>query len=182
MNAPAHIHTPATAWIQTYSGGRIWPFDPNPLDIRIHDIAHALSNLCRYSGHCVSFYSVAEHCCHLFDVAETDEDAAWALLHDATEAYLVDVPRPLKPFLGGYYEAEERLMQAVAKRFQLSWPMPESVKILDTRILADERAQNMVPSSHEWSGMLEPLGVYLQFWSPAHAKAEFLTRFREIHR
>jgi hypothetical protein len=162
-------------WIQTAYGRQFWPIAPEPGDVHLDDIAHALSMLCRFGGHCLRFYSVAEHSV-LLASAVAPQYRLWALLHDASEAYLVDVPRPLKPFLGGYREAEEKILAVVAERFGLSPEMPGPVKEADRAILMDEAAQNMAPPPAEWSTRLAPLGVTLQYWSPAQAKAEFLNR------
>ncbi|KLK91389.1 phosphohydrolase [Microvirga vignae] len=160
-------------WIQTYSGAQFWPMDPRAGDIRLQDIAHALSMLCRYTGHCKRFYSVAEHSVLLSEVVEP-KHRLWALLHDASEAYLVDVPRPVKPFLTGYREAEGEIMLCVAERFGLSATMPKAVKEADNRILTDEATQNMSAPPVPWSNMGEPLGVTLRYWSPERAEREFL--------
>lgn len=166
-------------WMQTLTGRRFYPADPRPEEIFIDDIAGALARLCRYGGHCRRFYSVAEHSIHV---------AAWApkplqltaLLHDASEGYLVDVPRPLKPLLKGYVELEARLMVAIAERFAICWPLPPEIKRLDNAILSDERAQNMVEmdvSPEQWGNAVPALGVTLQFWEPAVAERKFLDAF-----
>lgn len=166
-------------WIQTYTGGQFWPMDPSAEDVNIVDIAHALSMLCRFGGHCRRFYSVAEHSL-LLSRAVAPENALWALLHDATEAYLCDVPRPTKPFLIGYRQAEERIMAVIAERFGLSGEMPAEVKEADGRILADEAAQNMAPPPQAWNPTGSPLNVQLLFESPEDAKRGFLHRFTEL--
>lgn len=166
-------------WIQTAAGHQFWPIDPRASEIVIEDVAHALSLLCRFGGHCLRFYSVAEHSV-LMARAVSPENRAWALLHDATEAYLVDVPRPLKPFLVGYREAEDKIARAVCERFGLPLDMPAEVKAADTRILTDERQQNMAPAPKPWSTDTEPLGVTLQFWSPEQAKREFLAELSAL--
>jgi hypothetical protein len=162
-------------WMQVYSGRRFWPMDPRAGEIDPLDIAHALSHQCRYAGHTMEFYSVAEHCVHVHDAAPPDL-RAWALLHDASEAYLVDVPRPVKPYLAGYAEAEARVMRAVAERFGLDWPMPAAVEVLDRRIVTDERAQAMRATGDAWALEGPPLGVTLQFWRPVQAQFAFLQR------
>ena len=163
-------------WIQTYLGVQFWPADPRPEEICLEDIAHALSMLCRYGGHCKRFYSVAEHSVLLaYNVRR--ENRLWALMHDASEAYLVDVPRPIKPFLQGYREMEDGIMQAVRKRFRLPGRMPDEVKEMDLRILTDERQQNMNPAPAAWSTDRESLGVMLHYWTPEQAKFEFLRAF-----
>lgn len=168
-------------WMQTYTGKQFWPADPRTDEIDIRDIAHALSMQCRYAGHCLRFYSVAEHCVLL--ARAIPEHKLWALLHDASEAYLVDVPRPVKPALQPTYGVlEAKLMRRVAERFSLPSPeQPSLVGEYDFRMLVDEKAQNMFDGPH-WSSIdrLEPVGVTLQFWSPAEAKAEFLATFTEL--
>lgn len=166
-------------WMQTYSGKQFWPMDPRAEEIDIEDMAHALSMQCRYAGHCMRFYSVAEHCVHL-SRRVSEENALWALLHDASEAYLVDVPRPVKPYLKGYRAAEDVVMSAICGRFDLPLVMPAEVGEYDTRILNDEFAQNMAPPPSPLIDMGEPLGVELRFWPPEIAKLKFLNRFESL--
>lgn len=163
-------------WMQTYTGLEFYPLDPRVEDIRIDDIASALSKACRYSGHCIRFYSVAEHCVHIASKAP-DHLKLTALMHDAPEAYLVDVPRPIKPHLPGYAEIEERLANVIALRFDLIHPLPHEVKTLDNAILDDERVQNMAQPPRPWGDHGGPLGVTLKFWTPAEAKYQFATAF-----
>lgn len=168
-------------WIQTAMGGQFWPMDPRPEDIDIEDVSRALSLLCRFGGHCLRFYSVAEHSVLLASKV-SPENRLWALLHDASEAYLVDVPRPIKPFLEGYREAEDKIMRAVCERFGLAGDMPAEVKEMDTRILTDERHQNMAPAPKPWSTDAAPIGVTLQYWRPVRARREWLSAFRACRR
>lgn len=164
-------------WMQTYTGKQFWPLDPRPEDVDILDIAHALSMLCRYGGHSNRFYSVAEHCCHIHDYMP-DKFKAWGLMHDASEAYIVDVPRPIKPHIPGYKEIERRIMQAVCQAFCMDENEPPEVKIVDGRILVDEQRKVMSRPPVPWMDFGEPLGVEIQFWNPARAKAEFIGRAR----
>jgi hypothetical protein len=179
MNATATTEPRYGDWLQTATGRQFWPLDPRPEEIDIFDIGWALGNLCRYGGHSRDFYSVAEHCV-LMSRAVSPENAAWALLHDASEAYLVDVPRPIKPALAGYREAEDRLMRAICTRFGLPQAMPDEVKVADHQILTDELWQAMAPPPVPWSTAGTPLGVVIQFWNPSRAKVEFILRAREL--
>ncbi|RVI65316.1 hypothetical protein [Sinorhizobium meliloti] len=167
-------------WMQTASGRKFWPMDPQPHEVFIEDIAHSLSLQCRYAGHCHRFYSVGEHSVHLARHLRWQgvEVALWALLHDASEAYLVDVPRPVKPYLPGYKEAESRVMAAVCERFGLAADMPAVVHEADMRIIADE-LMNMVPM--DWHARYsDPLGVQIRCWYPAQAEEEFLATFEAL--
>ncbi len=166
--------------MQTYTGRQFWPLDPSPHDVCIEDIAHALSRLCRFGGHTHQFYSVAEHCCLLHDTA-TAPSKAWALLHDASEAYIADVIRPIKPHLNGYRALEAAVMAAIYKRFGLSDIEPQEVKSLDDRIIADEAAQALGPPPAAWVQKGLPIGVTLKFWAPDRAKMEFLSRFEALN-
>lgn len=177
-------HPPRTgSFMQTYTGRAVYPMDLRPEDVCIEDIAHSLAMQCRYNGHSLRFYSVAEHCVlmaqHLHKYG--DRVALCALMHDATEAYLADVPRPIKPYLQGYKEAEAKAWAAIAARYDLIAPMPTNVHEADNRILHDERAQNMATSDRDWELSGVRLGVVLQFWSPERAKAEFLALFNELY-
>ena len=105
-------------WMQTYTGVRFYPMDPRPEELDIRDIAHALSLICRYGGHVDRFYSVAEHCV-LMSQCVPEEHALWALLHDASEAYVGDMVRPLKRQLPEYEAAEGRVIAAIVERVGL---------------------------------------------------------------
>lgn len=165
-------------WMQLYSGKQFWPMDPRADEVEIEDIAHALSMQCRYAGHCKRFYSVAEHCVHLANYVSAP-NRLWALLHDASEAYLVDVPRPVKPFLPGYKEAEARVMAVVCDRFGLPHEMPAEVHAADGAIIGDERA-NMKPCVAEWYSTGGPLGIALRYWTPEEAEYQFLWMFNHL--
>jgi hypothetical protein len=134
-------------WIQTASGRRFYPLDARPDEINLLDVAHALANLCRFAGHTLRFYSVAEHSIHVCDRVEqlggTPYEQLAALLHDAPEAFVVDLPRPIKhmPGLAAYRDAESRIAACVELRFglprgALDWPI---VKHADNDLLLTER-------------------------------------------
>jgi hypothetical protein len=163
--------------MQTASGRQFWPLDPHAEEIHIEDIAHALSQLCRYGGHCKRFYSVAEHSVHVAHAAP-DDFRLDALMHDGSEAYASDVIRPIKRHLKQYLEIETELERVIARRFCLKWPMPAEVKRLDERIIADEQMQIMAPPPVPWREREPALGVTIQFWTPEKAEFEFLAAFR----
>lgn len=169
------------SWMQTYSGRPFFPLEAVPSDIYIEDIAHALGMVCRYAGHCLRFYSVAEHCVLLSRTVDP-EHARWALLHDAAEAYVGDMVRPLKHQMPEYQAVEDRLIEVIALQFGLEGDMPAQVKEHDTQIVVDEREQIMTPSSLPWSLLdgYRPLGVTIEGWSPERAEAEYLSRYREL--
>jgi hypothetical protein len=173
-------------WMQTQSGRRFYPMDARPEDVDPGDIAHALAMLCRYNGHVDRFYSVAEHCV-LMSYAVPTEHALWALLHDAAEAYVGDMVRPLKQHMPTYRAAEDRVLIAIAQRFHLTRHatdapgMPREVKMVDARILLDERNALMANTQHAWDvDDLQPLGVTIEGWQPERAKGEYLLRLRDL--
>ena len=167
-------------WMQTYTGQQFYPLAPRAEDVDLLDIAHALGMLCRYNGHTQRFYSVAEHCV-LMSQAVAPEHALWALLHDATEAYVGDMIRPLKLNMPDYRKAEDLVMAAIAEKFGLDGVvMPPEVKDVDTRILLAERNALLAESPRPWSVHGAPLDVEIQAWSPTQAKMAYLVRFSEI--
>lgn len=172
---------PNEAWIQTYTGVRFTPTNPNPDAIVIQDIAHALSNQCRFSGHVKKFYSVAQHCV-LVSYACDYADRLTGLLHDATEAYLVDVPRPLKRSgkFDSYLEFEEKMRLAICKRFNLPLIEPASVKKADELLLYTEARDLMSPLRKDWVQNVNPLPFKIDPLGPAEAKNLFLNRFYEL--
>lgn len=168
-------------WMQTFSGWAFYPMSPHEDEIDPVDIAHALSMLCRYGGHVRRFYSVAEHCV-LMSRAVSPENALWALLHDATEAYLGDMVRPVKRFLPAYARAEDRLMGVICKRFGLPATCPDEVKDADNRILRDERDALMGPAPLPWRSIenVPALGVDIGPWWPDEAERRYLERLHEL--
>lgn len=168
-------------WMQTASGVAFWPLDPRASETHLYDIAHALSNLCRYNGHSKKFYSVAEHSVHVSRVVPP-KDALAGLMHDATEAYCADVPRPLKRFLNGYAEIEHRIWLVIAEKFGLAVDLPASVKTADNTVLLAEKEQILgpVPLPWHWANGLKPADVRIECWSPEIAAAAFLNRYVEL--
>lgn len=171
-----------TGWIQTYLGKQFWPLDPQHEDIEIVDIAHALSNLCRYGGHTNWFYSVAQHCVLVSEVVPP-EFALYGLLHDASEAYLIDVPRPIKHAEGmeTYRKAEAWLETVIYERFGLDFIVPGCIKIADNQLLRTEQRDLMKPPLVAWEdnrvGALDQQIVPLL---PEGAKALYLNRFHAL--
>ena len=172
------------SWIQTHSGIAFDVLDPDPEAVCIEDIATALGKLCRFNGHTTRFYSVAEHSVHMSYVLEGDGLALEGLLHDAAEAYVGDVARPLKEQLDGFAEIEGRVLDAVAEAFGLSFAFEQqaAVKEADLRMLATERDQLLVPCERPWQS-IEGVASYrrpLGGWTPEQASATFLHRFSHI--
>lgn len=169
------------AWIQTHSGRRFNPTKPNPEAIVIQDIAHSLSMQCRFSGHCKKFYSVAQHSVLVSYICDS-KDALWGLLHDASEAYLVDVPRPVKRsgMIEGYLAMEKVMQAAVCKRFGLPVEEPWSVKKADTQLLSTEARDLMSPLHSDWQEIEPPLPFLIEAWGPDKAKDMFMKRFFEL--
>jgi uncharacterized protein len=174
--------------IQTFSGRMFSPLEPVAEDVDIEDIAHALSNQCRFGGHCRVFYSVAQHSCVVADVVGALDEGAdaelWALLHDASEAYLLDLPHPIKhrTELGEAYRAIEAPLQAaICERFRLPVVPPGVVKEADRAVLASERLAFMRDAG-EWPELdgVEAVDLLLEPWLPARAAREFLERFARL--
>ena len=173
------------SWMQTASGRAYWPIDPRPEDVFIEDIAHALGHICRYAGHCSTFYSVAEHSV-LVSLLVPPEHALAGLLHDATEAYCVDVPRPLKRHLPDYQEIEERNWRVIATRFGLPAELPQCVHDADIAICLAEKEALMLPSPRDdWAqGATSPLTAEPEMifgYMPGRATQKFLARFHELY-
>lgn len=153
-------------YIRTYTGKEFYPMDPKPDAIDIRDIAHALSMVCRGNGHVNRFFSVAQHCIRCALEAEARElpqrMILACLIHDAGEAYMSDVPRPFKQFLGEYLAREEKLMEVVYGKFLGSPLTEEEQQILkqidddmlyfDLRDLLDEPQDRPEPEVHVDTG------------------------------
>jgi hypothetical protein len=172
----------AVDFIETYTGRAFYPLAPNIEGLTILDIAHALSNQCRYSGHVRFFFPTAQHCCllaeWLVNRGGSALDALQILMHDAPEAYLVDVPRPIKQFMPQYRIWDFKINNVI--REWMGWkflPIPSFQDELDSRVIVDERAALFSASGLDWGHKLEPLGVRIEPWSPEHAEKQFLLQY-----
>lgn len=165
-------------WIGTASGRKFYPLDPKPEDVCIEDIAHHLANICRFTGATRAFYSVAQHCVVGSLFCELPLDF---LLHDASEAYLNDLARPVKHdvSLCGYRLAEMNLQHLLCQVFGLAWPVPPCVKQMDDRMCETER-RDLMPPTPEWTLGVEPLPHSITPWTPEIARQQFLNRFYSL--
>ena len=137
--------------LHTYTGLQIEALSPKVEQIDITDIAHALSRQCRYGGMCKNHYSVARHSANVMQAVKVMggnlETQFYALMHDASEAYLVDIPTPIKIELGNYYEIERNWMGTILAGYDnewLNWQAQvdfEMVKNMDYSILVAEMSE-----------------------------------------
>ncbi len=174
-------------WQMTASGRPFWPLRPRAEDVAIEDIAAHLSNLCRFTGATRSFYSVAEHSVRVAWAVEsaggTPAEVLWALLHDASEAYLHDLPSPLKhqPEMAPYREAERRVQAVICERFGLPLKPPMFVTFYDRVLLRTEQRDLMPPElPGEVRGDAEPLPGFIVPWGPSQARRMFLLTFERL--
>lgn len=154
--------------ILTYSGHYLNVFNPNPDHLCIEDIAHALSNIPRFAGHLEKNISVAEHSVKV-SFSVPDEFALEALLHDASEAYLMDIPNPIKNHLPDYQALENNLMAAISSKFGFPHPISPEVKMAD---------RNQLELEHEYLRIQR--GECYNVWGPSESKTMFLHRFKSI--
>lgn len=168
-------------WIQLASGIAFFLDNVEDNEYRIIDIAHALGNQCRFGGHTSEFYSVAEHSVHCSYLVP-QKYALTALLHDASEAYIVDIPKPLKALLPDYCEIEDRVMAAIAKTFNIEYPFPKEIKDADIEMLFAERNRLIGPPVYPWIGETDtiPADVDIYCWSPVEARNIFVRRYYEL--
>ncbi|WP_297388852.1 hypothetical protein [Acidiferrobacter sp.] len=169
------------SWITTYSGARFDFAAPCLEDIHIADIAHALSRICRFTGHTRRFYSVAQHSVLVSRIVPP-EHALAGLLHDAHKAYVGNVATPLKDHLPGYREVEARAWRAVATRLGVDPALPASIKQADIILLATERRDLLPRDGRVWPVLdnVVPLFDRIAPLGPEEAEALFLARYREI--
>lgn len=168
------------AWVQTFSGRQFYPTSPRPENIVFKDIAHSLSNVCRFNGHSRTFYSVAQHSVHVSSLLMERDLKLWGLFHDAAEAYLSDIPKPTKALLPQFTAMEDRVLKAVAVRFDLPWPIPDEVEQADLIALATEKRDLMGVSPALWNLNVEPDPKQIEPFGPATAKLIFIRAYMEL--
>lgn len=157
--------------IRTYTGLYMNVFEPTLEMIRIEDIAHALSNMPRFAGHTSEFYSVAQHCIlcyYLMNLEEETEEnltlGLETLMHDSPEAYLLDMPKPIKKLLPQYNLLEENMMKLIFQKFNMNYPLNPKIKQVDRIMLELEHKHFMLQSEK----------VFDKVYTPKQAEEEFL--------
>jgi len=152
---------------QTYTGRLIDFREIRPEDIDILDIAHGLANITRFGGQARNHITVGEHSLTVASLVPPPLKFT-ALLHDAAEAYLGDIPKPLKNLLPDYQRIEKQLMGIIADKFGFQYPIPWIIKEADRQAIQQEWAENVL-NSRPKSSIPDDLTV----------RDEFLARFRE---
>jgi len=170
------IHQIDAPFLQTFTGLKFHPFFPRPEEICIADIAHGLAATNRFAGMTIEPYSVAQHSIHVSRLVPP-QDALWGLLHDASEAYLLDMPRPIKEYLPEYREVEQRVMEVICERFGLDPREPASVKDADRRLLSTEHRDLMRPGLLWETDTVPPLEDHIKPWGHRDAERLFLSAF-----
>lgn len=179
------LHT--ITWMQTGSNQQLDFAADEWIVLPIDLIARSLANTCRYNGQCSRYYSVAEHSWHISHLVPP-ELALAALLHDASEVYVGDMPPMLKRYLAGsginFKAIEHKATEAVARGYGLTLEQLEHplIKEFDRRILTDETQLLMPPHAYweQYRVTYQPTGVTLECWQPEEANRRFLTRFEEL--
>ena len=179
-------------WINTVTGEAFHPLDPQAEDVVLEDIAHSLSQQCRYTGHTSNFYSVAEHSVLVAKgvaaLGGSLNDQRWGLMHDGSEAYLSDISSPVKkhPSFAFYREVEKKIMDAVATCFKLEGPEPDVVRFVDAQMIAFEsvdprviKVRNVNWPMIEQDPRLKPV-IKIECLLPASAYGFFMTHFKEL--
>lgn len=169
------------AFITLYSKKKLFLSSFTENDIVIEDIAHALSNVCRYGGQGLN-YPVAQHC-EIMSRYVSKKNALWALLHDAAEAYVGDMIKPLKDLLPEFTMIEDMFFEKVKIRFGLQGKMPEEVRFWDRLILHSEAPVilGIDPVAEDWNlpDKLSKMPV-IKPWTHKTAEKRFLKRFHQL--
>jgi hypothetical protein len=170
-----------SGWIVTYTGKQFYPLNPRIDDICIEDIAHGLSNICRFTGQVSTFYSVAEHSCRATMATKEKWLRLALLLHDASEAYLCDISRPVKhhPDMAFYREAEKCLQAMIGQKFGVEFSDP-LIHEIDDRMLMTER-RDLMPPSMPWGIHQQPYDSKIVPLHPVQAEYWFLGLFRTLN-
>ena len=161
--------------IRVFTGRLLDPLNPNPKNIDIRDIAHSLARMPRFAGHTHRFYSVAEHCLRCLQFVENGDFALEMLLHDASEAYLMDIPKPIKHRLPDYVQAEKKLENSIDLAFGLnSIFFKKMIKEIDEIVLQEELVY-----------LFEDTGVWMPSWynverKMQHVEDMFLEKFQKL--
>ena len=163
-------------FITTWTGKRFNPLKPDATKVDIRDIAHALSQLCRFGGHCTKFYSVAEHSILVSRMVPPEEELA-ALLHDAAEAYIGDMVTPLKKHMKQFCDAEKPVLETIFSALNVLMSEDYMIKEADhSAFLLEAHALLSNTEGIPESDVSEKIHCY----SPKEAEENFLKRYYEL--
>lgn len=172
------------AWMSVYTGGKFFPLDPRPEEIFIGDIAHALSLNNRFNGHTKWPYSVAQHSVLCAKYIEGDSNTKLAaLLHDATEAYIGDMIRPIKFYMQDFKEIEHKIEKVVMKKFGVVFDKQTQAKVktIDNLMCSAEK-RDLHPTKICWFNMPDPSSIpKIEPWGHSYAKGQFMRMFNELY-
>ena len=175
---PENQAVTGSLYVSTYSGRQFYPLAPTPAQIDIEDIAHGLAYQCRFNGQTRHFYSVAQHSLIVAGLVVPPLRLA-ALLHDAAEAYMGDMVKPLKQLFPLFSAIEARVMDAIGRRYGIDHFTDPAIKHADLVALAMEKRDLMPNSSEAWASLrgvtADPAPIAPM--SPQDAKAAFLAAF-----
>jgi len=180
--------TKESSWIRTFSGQNFDPLNPRISKIDLMDIAHSLSNICRFNGHTSEFYCVAEHSVlvseHLESKGFNEEYQFSGLMHDVSEAYICDIARPVKINIQGYAEYEDRIMARISTKFKLQVNYDDPAIKESDRILCSTEARDLMGDPQDWD-----FRKGIPLWdrkivpcTPVEAKEMFLNRFNKLNK
>lgn len=170
-----------TPYVSTFSGNRFYPLAPRIDRVAIEDIAHGLAYQCRFNGQTCDFYSVAQHSLVVASLVPPDMRLA-ALLHDAAEAYLGDMVKPLKVLLPEFAAIEEKVSAIIAATFRIDFSDYGPIKKADLIALATEKRDLMPHSVERWAYLddIRALPAPIVPMSPGAAKRAFLDEFARL--
>jgi hypothetical protein len=171
------------SFILTFSGRKFFPLDPRAEDVCIEDIAHHLAQVCRFTGACWVAYTVAEHSVRVARLLPP-RLSLYGLLHDAGEAYLADVARPVKDSFPAFRKAEEGIMRVVHEAFgmePLTRDDARTIALADDVLLATE-ARDLMPRDGFWDRLPTPLQETIEPWTHRKAEEEFTSMFWALRR
>lgn len=171
----------ASPYISTYLGKRFHPLQPRTADVEIEDIAHGLAYQCRFNGQTRVFYSVAQHSLMVASLVSPELRLA-ALLHDAAEAYLGDMVKPLKALLPEFAAIEDEVSRVIGERFGVDLAHHPLLKRADLIALATEKRDLLPLATESWPTLagVEPLSGRISALPPEPAKRAFLEEFDRL--
>ena len=174
-------------WQETYTG-KFYAMDPHSEEVNIEDIAHGLSLICRYAGQCKHFYSVAQHCLNVYaDLKNQGYDKTIqliGLLHDATEIYISDLPKPFKIAIPEYNKAEENIARVIYEKFNLPFKderIEKIIKFSDNEVLYNE-AEELMNNIDNWASNKphRKLDIDTSLKDPNEVEKEYLKVFYSL--